>query len=369
MKSSIKLGKIFGIDIKMNITFLFLLLWVASSSLLTGASLANAVTEVLFVIALFMIVVLHELGHALTARGFGISTTDITLLPIGGVAHLEKMPDDPKQEFMVAIAGPAVNLLLAGLLTAALLVFGFFNQPISMAMIESNLWARLLTANLSLFLFNLIPAFPMDGGRVLRSLLSLRMDPVKATTIAANIGKGVAVLMAIAGIIFNPWLVLIAIFVWIGANAESKARLVQESVKGLQVEDAMVSKFYQVEGNQPLGSVMDTSIQTGQWDIPVTSNGHFLGIIRRQDLLNALQRLGKRAPAYAAIGVEPEAISPKAPLKEVLTKFQNNRVLPVIENEKLIGLITPESFQQRLWLNRKMNNHHPPYPDEKKNTI
>jgi len=364
MKSSINLGKIFGIDLKINITFLFLLIWVAFSSLLTGASPMDAITEVMFIISLFGIVVLHELGHALTARGFGISTRDITLLPIGGVARLEKMPEDPKQELLVAIAGPAVNLVLAGLLAIGLLGFGFFDQPISLSMVESNIWVRLLTANVTLFVFNLIPAFPMDGGRVLRSLLSLRMGSVKATKIAANIGKGAAVLLGFAGIFFNPLLVLTAIFIWVGASSESNATILQESVKGLQVQDAMISRFYKVEGNQPLGAVMDLSIQTGQQNIPVTSNGNFLGIIRRQDLTNALQRYGDRAPAYAAIGLEPKALSPTMSLKDALLKFAEDRVLPVIEDGQLVGFITPESVQQRIWLKQKMKVSQPPTPGE-----
>ena len=369
MKSAINLGKIFGIDLKINITFLFLLVWVAFSSLLTGATIGNALSEVLFIIALFGIVVLHELGHALTARGFGISTRDITLLPIGGVARLEKMPEDPKQELLVAIAGPGVNLVLAGLLIIGLLSFGYFSQPLSLSMVESNIWVRLLTANVTLFLFNLIPAFPMDGGRVLRSLLSLRMGSVKATKIAANIGKGAAFLIGIAGIFLNPWLVLTAIFIWIGASSEANTVLLQESVKGLQVRDAMISRFYQVEGNQPLGSVMDLAIQTGQQNIPVTSNGHFLGIIRRQDLLNALHRYGDRAPAYVAIGSEPEGLSPNISLKDALLKFSEHRVLPVIEERQLIGLLTLESIQQRMWLQEKINSSQPPMPGEKRDMV
>jgi Zn-dependent protease len=369
MKSSINLGKVFGIDLKVNITFLFLLLWVAFSSLMTGATPQAAISEVLFIIALFMIVILHELGHALTARKFGINTRDITLLPIGGVARLEKMPEDPKQELLVAIAGPAVNLVLAALLVFALLGFGFFNQPISLTMVESNLWVRLLTANLTLFLFNLIPAFPMDGGRVLRSLLSLRMDSVKATKIAANIGKGAAVILGIAGLLVNPWLVITAIFIWIGASSESNATLLQERVKGFEVQDAMISKFYQAEGNQSLGSVMGLSIQTGQQTIPVTSNGHFLGIIERQDLQNAIQRYGDRAPAYAAIGSEPKGLEPTDSLKDALQKFSEHRVLPVIENGLLIGLLTPESIQQRLWMEEKIKVSQPPAPGEKRDPV
>jgi CBS domain-containing protein len=228
---------------------------------------------------------------------------------------------------------------------------------------------QLLTANITLFLFNLIPAFPMDGGRVLRSLLSLQMDSLKATNIAANIGKVAALLIGIAGFFYNPWLVLTAIFIWFGASSEANAVQIESSIKGLHVRDAMITHFYQVEGNQPLESVMQLSIQTGQQTIPVSSNGHFLGIIRREDLLNSLQRLGKRAPAYAAIELEPESISPMTPLKDILAKFNGNRVLPVIEEGQLIGLLTPESIQQRIWLNQKVNASQPPHPDEKRNMI
>lgn len=369
MKSSINLGKIFGIDLKMNITFLFLLLWVGFSSLFSGASAGEAVTEIVFIIALFVLVVLHELGHALMAKRYGIKTQDITLLPIGGLARLEKMPEDPKQELFVAIAGPTVNLVIGALLFVGLLLSGFFNQPLSLALLEENLWIQLLTANITLFLFNLIPAFPMDGGRVLRSLLSLRMDPVKATSIAANIGKGAALLIGLVGFFFNPWLVLTAFFIWVGANSEADSVRIQASIKGLQVQDAMMTRLFQVEGNQSLESVMNLSIQSGQHHIPVTSNGHFLGIIQRQDLLNALQRLGNRAPAYAAIGIEPEGLSPTAPLKDALESLKKTRVQPVIEDGQLIGLITLESIQQRMWLDQKMKNSQLPSPDEKTDMV
>jgi len=369
MKSSINLGKIFGIDLKMNITFLFLLMWVGFSSLFSGASAGAALTEIVFIIALFVLVVLHELGHALMAKRYGIKTQDITLLPIGGLARLEKMPEDPKQEFFVAIAGPSVNLVIGALMFVGLLLSGFFNQPLSLSLLEENLWIQLLTANITLFLFNLIPAFPMDGGRVLRSLMSLRMDPVKATSIAANIGKGAALLIGLAGFFFNPWLVLTAIFIWVGANSEADSVRIQASIKGLQVQDAMMTKFFQVEGNQSLETVMSLSIQSGQHHVPVTSNGHFLGIIQRQDLLNALQRLGNRAPAYAAIGIEPKGLSPTAPLKDALESLKKTRVQPVIEDGQLIGLITLESIQQRMWLDQKMKNSQKPTPDEKTDMV
>jgi Zn-dependent protease len=369
MKSSFNIGKVFGIDLKINITFLFLLLWVALSSLLNGASVGNALSEMTFIIILFVLVVLHELGHALTAKKFGIVTKDILLLPIGGVARLEKMPEDPKQEFLVAIAGPAVNLVIGALLFVGLLVSGFFNQPLSLALVEENLWMQLLIANITLVLFNLIPAFPMDGGRMFRSLLALRMDPVKATSIAARIGQGIAVVIGVLGFFFNPWLVLTAIFVWVGAKSEASSVKLQENIKDLTVADAMMTRFYQVEANQTLESVLQLSLQTGQQYIPVTSNHHFLGIIRRQDLLNALQRVGNRSPAYAAIGLEPTGLSSSTPLKDALISLQTSPVQPVIDDGELIGLITRESIQQRMWLDQKLKNSKTQAPGEKTDMV
>jgi Zn-dependent protease len=363
MKWSWHIGKIAGIDLKIHLTFIFLLVWVGFSAFLSGGDLAAAAGDILFILALFLCVVLHELGHALMAKRFDVETEDITLLPIGGVARLARMPEEPKEEFLVAAAGPAVNLVIGFLLLGGMLVSGFFNQPLFADLLVSNFWMRLLTANFTLVLFNLIPAFPMDGGRVLRALLASRMPYVRATRTAANVGRVFAVLMGIAGFFINPWLVLTALFVWSGAGAEARSVALKAGVKGLTVRDAMISKFYQVEANQSLGSVFQLSMATGQNNIPVMSNGHFLGLIRREDLLNALNRLGDRAPAYAAIGVEPEGLDPDAPLGTALEKFAISRILPVIEDRALIGLVTPESVQQRLWLQQRpggMDNQRPP---------
>jgi Zn-dependent protease len=355
MKGTWHIGRIAGIDIKIHLTFVFILIWFGLSAYLSGGSIVAALTNVLFILALFLCVVLHEFGHALTARLFGIKTRDITLLPIGGVARLESMPEDPKEELLVAVAGPAVNVVISVGLFTGLLLSGFFSQVADITALLSNFWLQLLIANITLVFFNLIPAFPMDGGRVLRSILALWMEHTRATRIAANIGRGLAVLMGIAGIFINPWLILTAVFVWFGAGAEAKAVEMKAGLKGLLVRDAMVSQFYQVEANHPLSDVFQLAMTTGQSDLPVLSNGNFLGIIRRADLLKAIDRLGNRAPAYAAISNESEGIDLEMPLMDVLPKFANHRVLPVLDGRQLIGLVTPESVQQRMWLNQRMN--------------
>jgi len=194
MKWSWKLGEIAGIGIYLHVTFLLLLGWVAVSHYLAGQSIAMMINGVVFLLALFGIVVLHELGHALTARRFGIPTRDITLLPIGGVARLERMPDDPKQELWVALAGPAVNVVLATVLFIVLRLTSGVAPLSQFNVVGGEFLSKLMWVNVSLALFNMLPAFPMDGGRVLRALLAMRLDYVRATQIAANIGQGMAFL-------------------------------------------------------------------------------------------------------------------------------------------------------------------------------
>lgn len=222
MRSSlrkIRLGAPFGIPVYLHWTFLLLLGFVAISQVIASGSVVAAFAGVLFVSVIFACVVLHEFGHALAARRYGIRTRDVTLLPIGGVARLERMPEDPRQELVVALAGPAVNVAIAGLLGIWLFLTGFASADgLTLA---GSFAARLLSINLALVAFNMLPAFPMDGGRVLRALLAQRMSYVRATNLAATIGRGMALLFGIVGLLWNPMLVLIALFVWVGAGQEA----------------------------------------------------------------------------------------------------------------------------------------------------
>lgn len=219
MKWSWKIGRIAGIDLRMHATFTLLLGWVALSALWSGGSVAGAVGAVLFTGAVFATVVLHELGHALMARVFGIPTSEILLLPIGGVAKLEGMPKNPKQELLVAVAGPAVNVALALGLGALIVVTGTRVDPSADALAQPLLM-RLLGVNVALAVFNLIPAFPLDGGRMLRALLAFRLSPLRATWIAVWFGRVFAVGFAIFGLLHAPMLTLIGVFIWLAGSAE-----------------------------------------------------------------------------------------------------------------------------------------------------
>ena len=243
MKSSWRIGRIAGIDVHLHFTFLILLGWVALSHYLQRQSWQDALSGLAFIVALFTIVVLHELGHALTARRFGIRTRDITLLPIGGVARLERIPENPKQELLVALAGSAVNVVLAALLFVVLFVGAELSAAKEFKLVGGHFLAKLMWVNVSLAVFNLLPTFPMDGGRVLRALLAMRMDYVRATNIAASIGQGLAWVFGIIGLFTNPFLMFIALFVWMGAAQEAGQAQMKSALAGLPVSRVMMTEF------------------------------------------------------------------------------------------------------------------------------
>ena len=221
MKWSVKIGKFVGIDVYMHLTFLMLIGWVALLHWQRDQSVGSALVGVLFILAIFLCVVLHEFGHALMARRYGIATRDIILLPIGGVARLEKIPSQPIQEFWVALAGPAVNIVIAAALFVWLQATASWEPLQGLTVTAGPLLERLMAVNLFMIAFNMIPAFPMDGGRVLRAALATRLSYGRATRIAASTGRSIAVLFGLIGLFYNPFLLFIAVFVWLGATQEA----------------------------------------------------------------------------------------------------------------------------------------------------
>jgi Zn-dependent protease len=243
VKWSTRLGTFAGIDVYVHTTFFILIAWIALAHWQAEQSIRAAVEGVAFILALFGCVVLHEFGHALTAKRYGIKTRDITLLPIGGLARLERMPDDPRQELWVALAGPAVNVAIAAILFAVLQATGALAPLDTLTMTGGSFLERLMVVNLFLVAFNMLPAFPMDGGRVLRAVLAIRMDYTRATQIAANIGQGMAFLFGLVGLFSNPFLIFIALFVWIGAGQEAAMTQMKSALGGIPLERAMITDF------------------------------------------------------------------------------------------------------------------------------
>src|SRR5213083_2574667 len=273
MRWSWRIGRIAGIDLYVHMTFLILLGWVGLSYYLARHSARDALSGIGFILALFGIVVLHELGHALTARRFGITTRDITLLPIGGVSRLERIPDQPKQELLVALAGPAVNVVLAAILLAVL-ALGSGPAPYSaVGQAGGGFLSQMLWINVSLAAFNLLPAFPMDGGRVLRALLALRMDYVRATQIAAAVGQGIALVFGFIGLFSNPFLVFIALFVWLGASSEASMVQMRTALSGIPVSRAMLTDFHTLAPEDTAKRVLELILAGSQQDFPVVDGG------------------------------------------------------------------------------------------------
>ena len=231
MRWSLKATGIAGIDVYIHFTFFLLLAWVAFIHWKQTGSIGAALVGVLFILSIFACVVFHELGHALAAKKYAIRTRDIILLPIGGVARLEKMPDKPVQELWVALAGPAVNVGIAAALAVYLYVSNSPSPVDQSTMTTAPFLERILGVNIFLVLFNMIPAFPMDGGRVLRALLAMRLAYTRATRISANLGQGIALLFGIFGLFYNPLLLFIAFFVWIGAAQEARMTQMKSAIR------------------------------------------------------------------------------------------------------------------------------------------
>jgi Zn-dependent protease len=270
MGGSFAIGRILGSEIRIHLTFLLLLGWVAISSWSNGGS-GSALDSVLFIVSVFACVLLHELGHAVAARRYGIATPDITLYPIGGLARLARIPEKPSEEVVIALAGPAVNVAIA----AILFVFGA--QPtLDVNAFDSYgeaFFSRLLVVNLSLVAFNLIPAFPMDGGRVLRALLALRIGRPRATQVAARIGQILAVGFAGYGIYQGDFiLVIIGVVIFLAATAESSQAAMRDIASRLSVDDAMIRVFAWLPPDATFAEAADAIVRTGQEELPIVDD-------------------------------------------------------------------------------------------------
>ena len=352
MKWSWKIGQVSGIDIYMHSTFLILLSWVGLSYYLKRHSTTDALGGVLFIVALFGLVILHELGHALAAKRYGIRTRDITLLPIGGMARLERMPEDPRQELVVALAGPAVNLVLAGLLGVILWPAAGLAELSNVALVGGHFLAKLLWVNIALAVFNLIPAFPMDGGRVLRALLALRMDYLQATHIAASIGQGLALLLGFVGLFYNPFLVFIALFVWMGAAQEAGMVQMKSALGGIPINRAMITDFQTLSPQDSLEQPVEHILAGFQQDFPVLEGEQLVGVLTREDLLKALAQPEPGTPVGQVMQQEFETADPGEMLEGVLARLQNChcRSLPIVRDGQLVGIVTMENVGEFLMI-------------------
>lgn len=361
MKWSFKLFKMAGIDVYVHATFFILLIWIGISYWTLAGTISAAISGVVFVLALFACVVLHEFGHALTARRYGITTEKITLLPIGGVASLHHMPSDPRQEITVALAGPAVNIVIAGLLWLWLTLTNSLVPFAELDFIKGSFLQRLMVINLVLAIFNLLPAFPMDGGRVLRAALAFRMDHVRATQVAAAVGQGLALWLGLFGLLYNPFLIFIALFVWIGAAAEAESEKIKSTISDSTVGKAMLTDFHVLSPNDHLSHAIELTLAGSQNDFPVIDErGNEkipVGVLTQEDMLKGLQAGGKQSLVKDYMQSEIQSVDINESLESILDRFRKHRcpLISITQNQHMVGVINLENIVELISIESALN--------------
>ena len=357
MSWSLNIGTIAGTTVRVHVTFLLFLGWIFAASWIVGGP-ESAWQGLAFLVLLFACVLAHEFGHIFTARAFGVSTPDVTLLPIGGVARLERIPEEPYEEFLVAIAGPLVNVAIA---IALMLIVGANVSMGDLYAVESptaSMVDRLAAVNLFLAVFNMIPAFPMDGGRVLRALLASRMGYVRATEIAAFIGQGVAFALGFIGLLSNPMLIFIAIFVYLAASSEAHMVAIRAMARGVPVSAAMMTQFATLTPEAHVEDAVQTLLRSSQTDFPVVdAAGKPVGVLGRSDLIRALNQLGPAAHVADAMTTDVPTIGQRRCLDEAFRLLQERSaaaVAVVDDSGRLVGLVTSETIGEMLMLQKAL---------------
>jgi Zn-dependent protease len=350
MTWSITLFSVGGTAVRMHLTFLLLLGWIAAAQWMNGTA-QDAIAGVAFIIVLFACVVLHEFGHIAAGRRYGIRTPDVTLWPIGGVASMERMPEKPSQEIVVALAGPAVNAAIAFVL---IVVLGFrfdLEQMTPIEIIKSSFFAQIAVANIVLLVFNLIPAFPMDGGRVLRAVLAMKMGNARATQVAATVGQVLAVVFAILGLMGNPLLVLIALFIFLAARGEAGYAQLREATRGRPVTDAMITSFQSLGVMATANDAAQLLLQTTQRTFPVLDGASRLrGVVTRKAVIDALKKGdGASTPVLKIMTTDVPTLPQHAGLEQafaMLRKTEAQCVGVVDPSGRLVGYITPGKLSE-----------------------
>ena len=348
MRWSWKIGRLAGINVYLHATFLLMIIFILFIYWMEGHSALLALRGVAFALVMFACIVLHELGHALTARKYGIRTRDIILLPIGGVARLERMPEEPRQELLVALAGPAVNVVIAAAVSVLLAAAGSpptLKQLGNLRWVGGHFLTEVVTMNVWLALFNLLPAFPMDGGRVLRALLATRLEYTQATQIAAQVGQGMAFLFGLVGLFLNPFLLFIALFVWMGASEEAAMVQMRTSLGGVPVQRVLLTDFRTLTADDTLASAVDHVLAGWQQDFPVVFGDHVLGILTREDLIRAVAQQGAAAPVREAMRRDVESVDSHDMLEPAMATLRkcNCRSIPVLHKGRLVGMLTADN--------------------------
>jgi Zn-dependent protease/CBS domain-containing protein len=350
MHWSITIGRVAGTAIRLHVTFILFLVWIAISDYKTGGYDA-ASSSVVFLVLVFACVVAHEFGHILMARYFGIKTPQVTLLPIGGIANMERIPEDPWQELSVAVAGPMVNVVIAAVL---IMIGGFAVADVQDPDFANvPLMQRLALVNISLVVFNLIPAFPMDGGRVLRAVLAMRLNPQRATEIAARLGQAFALLFVALGLFFNPLLIFIGLFIFLAGISELQASAVHRFAQGLTVSDGMERSVQCMRSDASLSDAVDLLLATSQKNFPVVdAKGIPVGMLDRNDLADILKTSGPETKVSAVMRA-PATVPATVPLDDAINHMSQTRNAPeiVVDGKgRIMGMLTMENIAEMMMI-------------------
>jgi Zn-dependent protease len=354
MKWSLSLGRIAGIKVFIHWTFLILIAWIVIQSAMQGQTTSQILWTLAFLAAIFLCVFLHEMGHSLTARKYDIKTRDITLLPIGGLARFDNMPEEPKQELLVALAGPAVNLVIAGIIYLGLSTSGLLEiEALELNQInQSNFLYLLFSANLILAVFNMVPAFPMDGGRAFRALLSFKFNRVKATRVAAGLGQILAIGFVFIGLFYNPILLLIGIFIFLGAQAESNFAQTRDLLRGYRVADVTMAEYKSLQTDEPLSRAIDLLLDGQTTRFLVEEDGEVVGTLNRNEMVRALSDRGREVAIGAVMNRDVMYLDAEMDLKDAFLKMQQHKydLALVSQNEVLTGVLDLENIQEFIML-------------------
>ncbi len=348
MKSSLYLGQFSKIKIFVHWTFLILIVYIVYAGISAGLTMNAIGWHVLFISTIFVCVIFHELGHALTGRKFGFKTKNIVLLPIGGVARFEKLPENPKQEFLVAIAGPMVNFVIAAILYVIIQPSVDYILSLDISSINAtNFMVMLWIVNISLGIFNLIPAFPMDGGRIFRALLAMYLPREKATQIAASVGFVLATGFIFFGLFYNPFLILIGAFIILSASSETSIVKAQALLNGHSVGEIVMTDFASLDQSISIAEASEVVLNGQSSNFVITSSEHnILGTLDRNQIIKSLSSMDHRTPLAQVMTKITQTVPAETPLRELYISplLRNNAMLPVSEDGKIIGVINLENI-------------------------
>ena len=357
MRGTYKLLSIRGINISVHWTFLLLIGWVLLVNAERGNNIEYLTWSVLFILAVFACVTLHELGHALMAARFGINAKNIVLLPIGGIASIEKFPENPRQELAISIAGPVVNIIIASLIWLILLPdTSFMETPHDISIMHGHDFLyNLRIVNIGLAVFNLIPAFPMDGGRILRALLGFKLNYIQATTIATNVGKIIAVIFIAAGILLiNPFLPVIGVFIIFSAGAEEYYLRLKSLVKGIKLNEVLMYDYNGLQVNMTVKEAANILMSNHSKYFVLMDGAIPVSTINRLEIVKAISEMNYNEPLKKLVTKELDYLNGNQEVETVLEKLAHNdeRIFPVMENNQFMGVVSLNHIIEYLLLNK-----------------